>query len=148
MTVLDEIIAGVREDLAIREARVPFDNIKLAAQSAPRPRDAFGALCAPGVAVIAEVKRRSPSRGELATIDEPAWLAAQYEAGGARAISVLTEQRRFGGPDICRSRPRRIPVLRKDFVVSSYRCTGPRVQCGHRPAHRRRTGAERAHRPA
>jgi indole-3-glycerol phosphate synthase len=121
--VLDEIIAGVREDLATREARVPLDDIKSAAQSVPAPRDAFGALCAPGVAVIAEVKRRSPTRGELATIDDPAWLAAQYEAGGARAISVLTEQRRFGGTldDLRQIRDRvDIPVLRKDFVVSSY----------------------------
>jgi indole-3-glycerol phosphate synthase len=132
VTVLDEIIAGVREDLAIREARVPLDNIKLAAQSAPRPRDAFGALCAPGVAVIAEVKRRSPSRGELATIDDPAWLAAQYEAGGARAISVLTEQRRFGGSleDLRQIRDRvDIAALRKDFIVSSYQVHEARA-CG------------------
>jgi indole-3-glycerol phosphate synthase len=123
VTVLDEIIAGVREDLATREARVPLEDIKSAAQSVPAPRDAFGALCAPGVAVIAEVKRRSPTRGELAKIDDPAWLAAQYEDGGARAISVLTEQRRFGGSldDLRQIRDRvDIPVLRKDFVVSSY----------------------------
>ena len=123
MTVLDEIIAGVREDLATREARVPLEEIKSAARSAPAPRDAFGALCAPGVGVIAEVKRRSPSRGELAAIDDPAWLAAQYEAGGARAISVLTEARRFGGSvdDLRQIRERvDVPVLYKDFVVSSY----------------------------
>jgi indole-3-glycerol phosphate synthase len=81
------------------------------------------ALRAPGVGVIAEVKRRSPSKGELATITDPAKLAVEYEAGGARMISVLTEQRRFGGSledlDSVRAAVR-IPVLRKDFVVCSY----------------------------
>src|SRR6478735_8937101 len=77
----------------------------------------------PGVAVIAEVKRSSPSKGALATISDPAALAAQYEAGGAAAISVLTEQRRFGGTldDLVRVRLAvSVPVLRKDFIVTSY----------------------------
>ena len=73
--------------------------------------------------MIAEVKRRSPSKGALATIDDPAALAVEYEAGGARMISVLTEQRRFGGSlddlDAVRARVQ-VPVLRKDFVVGSY----------------------------
>jgi indole-3-glycerol phosphate synthase len=73
--------------------------------------------------VIAEVKRRSPSKGELATIDDPAHLASEYSAGGARMISVLTEQRRFGGSladlDAVRAAVH-IPVLRKDFVVTPY----------------------------
>ena len=75
------------------------------------------------MAVIAEVKRRSPSRGALAEIGSPAELAGQYQAGGARVISVLTEQRRFGGSlaDLDQVRAAvSIPVLRKDFVVSSY----------------------------
>jgi len=77
----------------------------------------------PGVAVIAEVKRSSPSKGALATISDPAALAAQYEAGGAAAISVLTEERRFGGTldDLVRVRLAvSVPVLRKDFIVTSY----------------------------
>jgi indole-3-glycerol phosphate synthase len=121
--VLDDIVAGVREDLAMREAATPLADVKAAAAAAPPALDAFGALCAPGVAVIAEVKRRSPSKGELAEIADPADLAAQYEAGGARVISVLTEGRRFGGSlaDLRHVRARvEIPVLRKDFIVSSY----------------------------
>jgi indole-3-glycerol phosphate synthase len=76
-----------------------------------------------GVSVIAEVKRSSPSKGALATISDPAALAAQYEAGGAAAISVLTEERRFGGTldDLVRVRLAvSVPVLRKDFIVTSY----------------------------
>jgi indole-3-glycerol phosphate synthase len=123
VTVLDDIVAGVREDLAKREARIGLDEVKLAARRAPRPADALAALRAPGVAVIAEVKRRSPSKGELAEIASPAELARQYQDGGARAISVLTEGRSFGGSledlDAVRLAVR-IPVLRKDFVVSSY----------------------------
>ena len=73
--------------------------------------------------MIAEVKRASPSRGAMAAIDDPAALAADYEIGGARVISVLTEQRRFGGSldDLAAVRRAvQVPLLRKDFVVSSY----------------------------
>ncbi len=122
-SVLDDIVAGAREDVAAREAVVPLEQVKDAAQAAPAALDALAALRAPGVAVIAEVKRRSPSKGELAEIADPAELAGAYQAGGARMISVLTEQRRFGGSlddlDAVRATVR-IPVLRKDFVVSSY----------------------------
>jgi indole-3-glycerol phosphate synthase len=97
--------------------------LKALACAAAPARDAFAALCAPGVAVIAEVKRASPSSGRLARIEDPADLAAQYADGGARVISVLTEQRRFGGSlaDLHAVRQRvDVPVLRKDFVVSPY----------------------------
>ncbi|MDR1999215.1 MAG: indole-3-glycerol phosphate synthase TrpC [Frankiaceae bacterium] len=123
MTVLDEIIAGVRADVEQRESRRPLDVVKAAARSAPAPIDALGALRAPGVSVIAEVKRASPSRGALAAIPDPAALAAEYQLGGACMISVLTEQRRFGGSladlDAVRAKVA-VPVLRKDFVVTSY----------------------------
>ena len=121
--VLEDIVAGVREDAAAREAVHPLAEVKAAALAARPAVDALAALRSPGVGVIAEVKRRSPSRGELATISDPARLAAQYQAGGARMISVLTEQRSFGGSledlDAVRAAVR-IPVLRKDFVVCSY----------------------------
>jgi indole-3-glycerol phosphate synthase len=124
MSVLAEILDGVRADLAERQAAVGLDEVKAAAASAPAALDAHAALCAPGVAVIAEVKRRSPSAGSLAAIADPAALAEQYALGGARAISVLTESRRFGGSlDDLRAVRRRVggvPLLRKDFVVSSY----------------------------
>jgi indole-3-glycerol phosphate synthase len=73
--------------------------------------------------VIAEVKRSSPSKGVLAQIPNPGLLAAEYEAGGAHCISVLTEERRFGGSlaDLTEVRAAvDIPVLRKDFVIGSY----------------------------
>jgi indole-3-glycerol phosphate synthase len=122
-SVLDEILAGVREDLTARQAAAPMAQVKAAAAAATPAADALAALRAPGVAVIAEVKRRSPSKGALAAIDDPARLAREYEAGGARIISVLTEGRRFGGSlddlDAVRAAVR-VPLLYKDFVLSSY----------------------------
>jgi indole-3-glycerol phosphate synthase len=121
--VLDEILAGVREDLAVREAQVPLADIKQRAAQAPPPRDAYAKLRAPGVGVIAEVKRASPSKGQLAEIPDPAELAKEYAAGGARCVSVLTEGRWFGGSlaDFAAVRAAiDVPVLRKDFIVSSY----------------------------
>src|SRR3712207_784104 len=97
MSVLDDIVAGVREDVAERQARLPLAEVQAVAADARPALDALAALRAPGVGVIAEVKRRSPSKGALAEISDPASLAAQYAAGGARVISVLTEARRFGG---------------------------------------------------
>jgi len=123
VTVLDEIIDGVRADVEQRQSLWPLDEVKSAARVAPPPVDALAALRAPGVSVIAEVKRASPSRGALADIPDPAALAAEYQAGGACMISVLTEQRRFGGSladlDAVRTKVG-IAVLRKDFVVTSY----------------------------
>lgn len=123
MNVLDDIIRGVLADVADRESAKPLSDVRLEAERAPSPIDALAALRAPGVAVIAEVKRASPSKGALADIPDPAALAAEYQAGGARMISVLTEQRRFGGSladlDAVRAAVT-IPVLRKDFVVTSY----------------------------
>jgi indole-3-glycerol phosphate synthase len=122
-SVLDAIVAGVREDLAEREAAVDLAEMKRRAAAAPPPRDAMAALREPGVGVIAEVKRRSPSKGDLAPIPDPAELAEEYATNGARVISVLTEQRRFGGSladlDAVRERVD-VPVLRKDFVLTSY----------------------------
>ena len=96
-SVLDSIIEGVRADVATREAAVSMAEIKAAAEAAPAPRDVLAALREAGIGVIAEVKRASPSAGELASISDPAALARAYEDGGARIISVLTEERRFHG---------------------------------------------------
>jgi indole-3-glycerol phosphate synthase len=123
VSVLDEILLGVRADLAERQGRVSLEQLKDMARRAPSPLDALGALKADGVSVIAEVKRASPSKGSMAAIDDPAALAGDYAAGGARIISVLTEQRRFGGSLEDLAAVRRavgVPLLRKDFVVSSY----------------------------
>lgn len=122
-TVLDSIIEGVRADVAAREAVVSLSEIKDAAKAAPPPLDVMAVLREPGIGVIAEVKRASPSKGELASIADPAELASAYQAGGARIISVLTEERRFNGSladlDAVRAAVS-IPVLRKDFVMSPY----------------------------
>ena len=123
MSVLDEILDGVRADLADRQRRVTLDRLKEMAGRAASPVDAMAALKGQDVAVIAEVKRASPSKGAMAAIADPAALAADYEAGGARVISVLTEPRRFAGSldDLAAVREAvQVPVLRKDFVVSSY----------------------------
>ncbi len=122
-TALDGIVAGVLEDLADRQSRISLDTLKARQADLTAALDAEARLRLPGVSVIAEVKRSSPSKGELAKITDPAGLAADYEAGGASVISVLTEQRRFGGSladlDAVRARVA-VPVLRKDFVVTSY----------------------------
>ena len=123
MSVLDDIVAGVRDDLAVRQAALGEDQLQAQlAQLAP-PRDPMPAFRAPGLSVIAEVKRRSPSKGDLADIPDPAVLATAYAAGGAAAISVLTEQRRFGGSleDLRAVRAAvTTPLLRKDFIVTGY----------------------------
>lgn len=129
MSVLDSIIDGVREDLAERERNVSIDELKERAASQTSALNAELALSArrsgsaPGVKVIAEVKRSSPSKGALADIADPAGLAHDYESGGASAISVLTERQRFGGSladlDMVRATVD-LPVLRKDFIVTPY----------------------------
>ncbi len=123
MSVLEDLLEGVREDLAAREAATPLAEIKARAADAPSARNALAALKAPGVGVIAEIKRSSPSRGAIAAITDPAKLGATYADGGARAISVLTESRRFGGSlaDLAAVRAAvDIPILRKDFIISPY----------------------------
>jgi indole-3-glycerol phosphate synthase len=122
-SVLDSIVEGVRADLAVREAAVDLAEIKRRSVQARPALDVMSALRAPGIGVIAEVKRRSPAKGDLAPIADPAELAVDYAAGGARVISVLTEERRFGGSlaDLAAVRARvDVPILRKDFIVSPY----------------------------
>lgn len=121
--VLDEIIAGVREDVEARQRLVPLEEVKKLASVAVAPHDAYAVLRQQGVGVIAEVKRASPSKGQLAEIPDPAELASEYAAGGARCVSVLTEGRWFGGSldDLAAVKARiDVPVLRKDFIVSTY----------------------------
>jgi len=122
-TVLDGIVAGVLEDLAARQAVTTEADLRAALADVDPPRDPMPHFRAAGSSVIAEVKRKSPSKGALAEIPDPAALAAEYAAGGAGAISVLTEQRRFGGSldDLRAVRAVvDVPVLRKDFIVTEY----------------------------
>ena len=124
MSVLDELVAGALQDQRTREQAIPLDAVKQAAAAAPAPLDARRWLRhADAVPIIAEIKRASPSKGHLADIPDPAALAAEYERGGAAAISVLTEGRRFLGSldDLDRVRAAvHIPVLRKDFITTPY----------------------------
>jgi indole-3-glycerol phosphate synthase len=121
--VLSDIVAGVRTDLAVRRAETSEADLRAALADVDPPRDPMPHLRGAGSSVIAEVKRRSPSKGDLAEIVDPAALASRYAAGGAAAISVLTEQRRFGGSltDLRAVRAAvDTPLLRKDFLVEPY----------------------------
>jgi indole-3-glycerol phosphate synthase len=121
MSVLNSIIEGVREDLAAR--RLPMGQLQEALETAPAVRDCLPNLISDETSVIAEVKRSSPSKGSLAPITDPAGLAAQYEEAGAHVVSVLTEQRRFGGSLADLDAVRKaidLPILRKDFMVDEY----------------------------
>lgn len=126
MSILDQIVASVRaaEERAI--SRVPFDALLAKARgNAAAPRRSLRAALAPTDAprIIAEIKRASPSKGDLCPDLDPARLARQYEAGGAVAISVLTEPAYFkGSPDDLRAARGAVslPVLRKDFILTEY----------------------------
>jgi indole-3-glycerol phosphate synthase len=121
VSVLDSIIEGVREDLAAR--RLPLSQLHEQLSQAPQVIDVHERLLAAPMTVIAEVKRASPSKGALASIADPRALAAQYQSAGAAVVSVLTEQRRFGGSlaDLVAVRSEiDIPILRKDFMVDEY----------------------------
>ncbi|WP_232547812.1 indole-3-glycerol phosphate synthase TrpC [Propioniciclava soli] len=123
MGVLDDIVVGVREDLAARQAVRPLGELTDVVAALPPTQPVLPVFRAPGLGVIAEVKRSSPSKGALADIPDPAALARAYAAGGASAISVLTERRRFGGSleDLVAVRAAvPTPLLRKDFIVTPY----------------------------
>ncbi len=122
--MLADLVAGALEDAERRRAERPLAVVEAAAAAREPAIDALAALApADRVKVIAEVKRASPSRGDLAEIPDPAALAALYETGGASAISVLTEERRFKGSlaDLEAVRAAvSLPVLRKEFVADPY----------------------------
>jgi indole-3-glycerol phosphate synthase len=122
--VLDELVAGAVADASDRRAARSLEQVEADALARPPALDVMSALAPDArVKIIAEVKRSSPSRGPLAAIADPAALAVSYQAGGASAISVLTERRRFGGSleDLEQVRAAvDIPVLRKDFIAEAY----------------------------
>jgi indole-3-glycerol phosphate synthase len=121
VSILDEILATTRDDVARRRRRVPEAEL---VDASGRVRGAFrDALAAPGLSIIAEHKRRSPSAGPIRPGSGVAEVARAYERGGAAAISVLTEERHFDGSlDDLREARRAcdLPLLRKDFIVDSY----------------------------
>jgi indole-3-glycerol phosphate synthase len=123
LNVLDQIIEGVQEDLAERKKQVGLNELMVKISEVNPAFDVLPSLQSSKLSVIAEVKRSSPSKGALAKISDPAELALRYQAGGATAVSVLTEGRKFGGSladlDAVRSAIN-IPILRKDFMVDDY----------------------------
>jgi len=127
MDFLTEIISLKRERLSRIKEQVTTEELRARAldvRSAARPH-AFSASIRerPGINIIAEIKRASPSKGLIRDDVSPAWMAAQYEAGGAAAISVLTEEDRFcGSLDDLREvrRAVRLPLLRKDFIFDEF----------------------------
>ena len=122
--MLSDLLAGAVADAELRRAARPFAIVEATALDQTPAIDALAVLApADQVKIIAEVKRASPSRGTLAEISDPAALAVSYEFGGASAISVLTEGRKFLGSlsDLEQVRSAvRIPVLRKDFIGLPY----------------------------
>ncbi|HEY3107687.1 MAG TPA: indole-3-glycerol-phosphate synthase TrpC, partial [Chloroflexota bacterium] len=118
-SVLDAIVAGKVAELEDELRREPLVRVRAAAELAPPARDFAAALRTRPVGIVAEIKRRSPSRGVLADSVDPPELARRYQAAGADAISVLTEQHQFNGSlaDLRAVRAAvEIPLLRKDFL--------------------------------
>jgi indole-3-glycerol phosphate synthase len=123
VNVLERIVAGTREDVRRRRAEVPLSALESALAGRGDDRPFSEALTLPGVSVIAEHKRRSPSAGEIRAGASVADVVLAYERGGAAAISILTEGTHFGGSldDLREARAASaLPILRKDFIVDPY----------------------------
>jgi len=123
MTILAEILAHKRVELAEAQRRVAPEALARRAAAARPPRGFRRALLGPGPHVIAELKRRSPSKGEIRRDFDPVAIARAYESGGAAALSVLTDERFFGGSLAVLEAVRAatgLPLLRKDFVIDAY----------------------------
>lgn len=154
--MLDEIMRHKRDEVPKRQAMMPLATLRALAETAPAPRDFAAALRGPGVSLIAEVKKASPSRGLLCRDFDPARLAQVYAQGGAAAISVLTDARFFQGhlehlttvkETVTKERETKekkepkgayttnlpipqstnVPVLRKDFIYDPYQVVEARV---------------------
>ena len=134
-TVLDGLVEGVREDLEAARSARPLAELKARARDAASTVGFAEALARPAsggerMRVIAEVKRASPSQGRIAEAFEPASVAARYEEGGAAAVSVLTERRKFQGDMAHLEQVREaidLPVMRKEFIFSDYQILEARV---------------------
>ncbi|MBA3533906.1 MAG: indole-3-glycerol phosphate synthase TrpC [Ardenticatenales bacterium] len=129
-TILDRIMLYKREELPKRKRYVPESDLRAALFLASPTRDFAAALRAPGVSLIAECKKASPSRGLLRNGYDAAALAKEYEANGASAISVLTDAKFFQGKieDLVAVRTEvQLPVLRKDFIFDPYQLLEARV---------------------
>jgi indole-3-glycerol phosphate synthase len=123
VNVLERIVAGTREDVRRRRREVPLATLETALAARGDDRPFSEALTRPGVSVIAEHKRRSPSAGTIREGASVADVVRAFERGGAAALSILTEGRNFGGSldDLREARASSgLPILRKDFIVDPY----------------------------
>jgi indole-3-glycerol phosphate synthase len=131
VTILDEILAWKRDEVAASKQRLAPERLAERARTRVEPTRGFWrALLGPGPHVIAELKRRSPSKGEIRADFDPVAIARSYAAGGAAALSVLTDQHFFGGSLAVLEQVREataLPLLRKDFVVDGYQIDEARV---------------------
>lgn len=129
--ILDDIVAARKEQLAREQAKRPFYEVRTKAEGmAGATRDFAGALRADRLAVIAEVKKASPSKGLIQPDFDPVATAKAYEAAGADAVSVLTEEQYFQGSSAYLSAIRKavsLPLLRKDFIFDPYQIYEARV---------------------
>ncbi len=119
----EKVIARKREEVAAAKTAAPLRELRSLISDLPETRDFRGALAGKGLALIAEVKRSSPSAGKIAPITDPGRLARLYREGGAAAVSVLTESGWFGGSldDLAMVKAEvDLPVLRKDFIIDPY----------------------------
>jgi len=123
MAMIEELVEAARAGVERRRAQVPLEDLESRLGERPEQRPFGEALTRPGLSVIAEFKRRSPSAGEIRDGAEPAELARAYEEGGAAALSVLTDEAHFGGSlsDLTEARAAcELPLLEKDFIVDRY----------------------------
>ncbi len=120
---IEKVIALKREEVAAAKHSAPLTDLRALIRDLPPTRDFRGALAGEGLALIAEIKRSSPSAGKIAPIADPGRLARLYRKGGATAVSVLTESGWFGGSldDLALVKAEiDLPVLRKDFLIDPY----------------------------
>ena len=130
MTILERILEVKRGEIAAARQRSSLAEMEKKARAVPKPRDFVGALRARKPAVIAEIKKASPSRGVLREDFDPASIAASYERAGAACLSVLTDRQFFQGDENHLGAARAacaLPVLRKDFVIEPYQVYESRV---------------------
>ena len=123
MGMIEELAEAARAGVERRRAQVPLEDLARRLGERPEQRPFGEALTRPGLSLIAEFKRRSPSAGEIRDGAEPAEIARAYEEGGAAALSVLTDETHFGGSldDLSDARAAcELPVLQKDFIVDHY----------------------------
>jgi indole-3-glycerol phosphate synthase len=134
-TILDRILAQTTTDVAERKCHRSLTDVEAAAAERPIAASLYERLAEPGMSVIAEIKRASPSRGVFPVSIDPAMVAGEYIAGGASGISVLTDEPFFQGSlqdmelaaAVAHLAPRPVPILRKDFIVDEYQIVEARA---------------------